>query len=153
MSGTGGGRKGGAEGHRLPDGGPAASTRCDALVALGEPQALNSHFRLLRYRAQEVVERDGLTAIAAAYLHASHGRWTDRTGCRLGSGTRTRRSCCGAKLGCAPGCGGVSTERRKKRSFCLSVSGADSSVNATVTVAPGCRLAPEKPVESVDRLE
>jgi len=43
-------------------------------VALGEPQALNSHFRLLRYRAQEVVERDGLAAIAAAYLHASHGR-------------------------------------------------------------------------------
>ena len=74
MSGTGGGRKGGAEGHRLPDGGPAASTRCDALVALGEPQALNSHFRLLRYRAQEVVERDGLAAIAAAHLHVSHGR-------------------------------------------------------------------------------
>jgi len=43
-------------------------------VALGEPQALNSHFRLLRYRAQEVVERDGLAAIAAAYLHVSHGR-------------------------------------------------------------------------------
>ena len=74
MSGTGGGRKGGAEGHRLPDGGPAASTRRAALVALGEPQALNSHFRLLRYRAQEVVERDGLAAIAAAYLHVSHGR-------------------------------------------------------------------------------